>query len=373
MYNQFARTLGALAFVAALPAAASAQGVPGTVNFTARIDGLPQGDDVQEALSLTFRLFDTNTGGTEAWSETHQAVDVVDGLIFVELGTYVPLDSVVFDGKMKWLEISVGGTTMSPRLSIASVPYAIRAGAADMADHLGSLDADDVALVGHKHEAASVPIGSVISWWRPDSSVPIPDGYRACDGSMIDDPESPYDGHVLPDLTNRFVLGVVPEDVGAQGGSASHGHSVSVASAGSHNHSGSTSSAGSHAHSGSTSTAGSHVHGLNARTGSVAYGGATPGKHSYHVLDDNRGWGSSEQHLQTDGGASSQEGQHRHSLGGSTYSAGSHGHSVSTSSTGSHAHSFSTSTKGSHAHSASAASSTQLQPYVGLLMIMRVR
>ena len=64
-------------------------------------------------------------------------------------------------------------------------------------------------------ESESVPIGTVIEWWRPDSSFPVPGGYAICDGALITDVESPLNGTFLPDLIDNFVKGVT--DVNAIG------------------------------------------------------------------------------------------------------------------------------------------------------------
>lgn len=79
--------------------------------------------------SLTFRIYNVETGGTELWTETHSSVNVQDGLFSVELGSITAMyigGAAMFD-EPYWLEIDVGSTTMSPRTELTAVPYAIGA------------------------------------------------------------------------------------------------------------------------------------------------------------------------------------------------------------------------------------------------------
>lgn len=57
-----------------------------------------------------------------------------------------------------------------------------------------------------------VPLGSVIAWWRPTSTVAIPDGWVPCDGRQLNAGEHSYgSGSItVPDLRNKFVLGADP-------------------------------------------------------------------------------------------------------------------------------------------------------------------
>lgn len=55
-----------------------------------------------------------------------------------------------------------------------------------------------------------VPLGTIIMWWRPNSSVPIPDGWTPCDGRTVlkADHSFTVTGSITtPDLRNKFVVG----------------------------------------------------------------------------------------------------------------------------------------------------------------------
>jgi len=77
--------------------------------------------------------------------------------------------------------------------------------------------------------SASVPIGTIIDWWRPDDSFPFPDGYLSCDGSVINDPDSLFNGLTLPDLRGRFIMGAShPMFFGQIGGQYEHSHRIAA-------------------------------------------------------------------------------------------------------------------------------------------------
>lgn len=97
--------------------------VPGTINYQGILTdsgGLP----VSGYYTLTFRLFDADVGGTQLWAES-QDVTVTDGMYSAQLGATTPLSGAEFSVGT-WLEVAVGGETLSPRQVLASVPYALR-------------------------------------------------------------------------------------------------------------------------------------------------------------------------------------------------------------------------------------------------------
>lgn len=74
--------------------------------------------------SLTFRLYETDAGGTPIWEETQSDVEVIGGVYSVVLGASEPLDAP-FD-KPYFLGVSVdGGTELTPRARLTSSPYAL--------------------------------------------------------------------------------------------------------------------------------------------------------------------------------------------------------------------------------------------------------
>lgn len=74
--------------------------------------------------SLTFRLYNTDAGGTPVWEETQDAVSVRGGVYSVLMGESEPL-TAAFD-ETYFLGISVdGGAELVPRTRLTSSPYAL--------------------------------------------------------------------------------------------------------------------------------------------------------------------------------------------------------------------------------------------------------
>ena len=78
---------------------------------------------------MEFAIYDTVEGGTPLWSEVHTGVVVDHGLFAVMLGTMDTLN-LPFD-KPYYLQITVDGTVLVPRMLLTASPYAVRAAVAD--------------------------------------------------------------------------------------------------------------------------------------------------------------------------------------------------------------------------------------------------
>lgn len=101
--------------------------VPDAIDFQGRLqDAL--GSPVNGTLSIAFKFFNVEAGGTPVWSETQSAVEVIDGLFQVRLGSMNPIHPDLFiDGETLWLAIQIDGEAeMSPRIHFASTGYAMK-------------------------------------------------------------------------------------------------------------------------------------------------------------------------------------------------------------------------------------------------------
>jgi len=361
----------------------------------------------------------TSTIGSEPASGVNIAVDkgfynIGIGNISVVNMTEVPLS--VFDADITFLRVwfddgSTGSQLLTPDRQLVSVPYAYRAKVAD------SLSANSTYN--------SLPVGAVIDWWRPsDSTEPVPDGFAVCDGSVVSDTASPFNGKAVPDLTDTFVRGVTDvNNIGDTGGALTHSHTTdlnhdhatgsflsslngshshntninhnhpnsSSVSGGSHNHSVSLA----HNHASTTSTSDSHNHvsfSFNTVTDSWSAGNGSV------VVDWGDGMdsaGTGNMPISLSGGSVSKSlytssDLHNHNVDLPNYSA-----NVTSSTATSHAHNIdlpalgathiSSTTTGGHSHSTNVdlpalgvANSTSsngenLPPYYGLLKLIKIK
>jgi len=99
------------------------------------------GTPVNAAVDLDFELFDALLLGTSLWSESHLGVIVVDGVYSVNLGSTTPMTQLILSGGSAFLEITVGGETLVPRQQLLSVPYALIAESARVAENVGGAPA----------------------------------------------------------------------------------------------------------------------------------------------------------------------------------------------------------------------------------------
>jgi len=143
--------LGLLAFAHSVSSAA----VPRTINYQGYLTD-SSGQPVNGSVNLSFGLFDTATGGSELWVETHPGVMVTNGDYSVVLGSVDPVGNPLtlpFDVPY-WLGMSVNaGPEKMPRMALASVPYALGSDYAANADTLEGAPASAFAWAGHTHSA----------------------------------------------------------------------------------------------------------------------------------------------------------------------------------------------------------------------------
>ena len=91
------------------------------------------GMPVTGARDLTFRLYETPSGGAALWTEVHPGVPVTAGLFSVTLGSSVALsrDLLVTSGTLetaRYLEVQVASDPpVSPRMRMVAAPYAVGA------------------------------------------------------------------------------------------------------------------------------------------------------------------------------------------------------------------------------------------------------
>jgi hypothetical protein len=103
--------------------------VPTFINYQGFLTDT-DGAALDTTANVTFRIFDTDVGGTPLWSESHM-VTSVNGLFSVFLGALAPIDETIIDGDIRFLEVQLGAVPFSPRTPLAASPYAIRIATVD--------------------------------------------------------------------------------------------------------------------------------------------------------------------------------------------------------------------------------------------------
>jgi hypothetical protein len=133
----------------ALSVSLSAHAVPSQYTHQGRLldaDEVP----VEDTLEITFRMMDSESGGSALWEDT-LTLTLENGFFNAVLGTDEeenPLDTEVLNQAPLWLEVQVAGEpTMVPRQPVLSVPYAAIAGEAEALDG-GPVDATEISIGG---------------------------------------------------------------------------------------------------------------------------------------------------------------------------------------------------------------------------------
>lgn len=80
------------------------------------------GDPINGTRNVSVEIFDSQTGGSSLWTESHSNVDFSEGLFNIELGSNTSLSGVDFSDNV-WLEITVESTTLSPRIAFNASGY----------------------------------------------------------------------------------------------------------------------------------------------------------------------------------------------------------------------------------------------------------
>ncbi len=97
---------------------------PNTISFQGNLTTPGLGTPIADgSYGMDFALYDVEVAGTPLWSETQPSVSVLSGLINVQLGSVTPLEIDEFYQPL-FLEITIDGETLSPRIAFQTVPFA---------------------------------------------------------------------------------------------------------------------------------------------------------------------------------------------------------------------------------------------------------
>ncbi|MEM7309796.1 MAG: hypothetical protein AAF682_24180, partial [Planctomycetota bacterium] len=98
------------------------------------------GTPLSGGVDVELRVYDDALAGTLLWSELH-AASAANGLVDLLLGSVTPFPTNLFAGSDRFLAVKVGtDPEMTPRVRIASVPFALHAASAVEADDVPGKD-----------------------------------------------------------------------------------------------------------------------------------------------------------------------------------------------------------------------------------------
>lgn len=187
--------------------------------------------------AITFRIYENAGDQTPIWAEHHASVTVIKGNASILLGSVSALN-LTFD-QPRYIGIQVGNDPeMTPRQKI--VPSFQAAAANKLVVTYANQSRGEYGVNN------LIPIGGIISYYGDLAT--LQENWRICDGTTLNDPESPLNGQTLPNLLGQFIRGAESNvQVGQKGGADSiniqHGHTITIQDGGTHSHNG-----GSHTH-----------------------------------------------------------------------------------------------------------------------------
>lgn len=160
------RNLLPLILLGSLGLSSVAHAVPTWVGHQGRmLDSL--GDPLVGVHELSFAIYDTASGGSPMWQESH-SVSFDAGAYSVVLGSQTPISQELIAGGSLHLGIAVDGAPeMSPRIPIGSVPYAIWADQAGSAAELvpgAVIDAAEIRVNGTTVIGSDGTVSGMIQW-----------------------------------------------------------------------------------------------------------------------------------------------------------------------------------------------------------------
>jgi DUF971 family protein len=152
--------------------------IPQLINYQGRLTDTAGRAVPDGQYAVTFKLYDTESGGGPFWTES-QNVRTKSGLFVALLGSVTPISYIPDYGDC-WVELQVPpDPAMSPRLRLASVPYAYYAGTAQTADSARPRGTSGGDLTG-SYPSPLIGTGKVNSAKIQDGSIHGVDFFTPC-------------------------------------------------------------------------------------------------------------------------------------------------------------------------------------------------
>jgi hypothetical protein len=161
MRTRFSRVFLAAVFASLglVSPGADAKTVPSTLTHQGRLFDTAD-KPVAGTITVSFAMYANATGGNALWTEAH-SITFDDGYFSVSLGSATPFPATLLDGSVRYLGVTVGtDAEMAPRVTVASVPYALVAG-----DAIGDIHPTSISING------TTVIDSTGNWTGPSSGM----------------------------------------------------------------------------------------------------------------------------------------------------------------------------------------------------------
>jgi hypothetical protein len=208
----FACLSSPVTFAQSASAARTETSVPRLVQFNGTLKDASS-HPVAGVVSVTFALYPEQDGGSPLWTETQNVFADASGHYNAILGTATsggfPSELFSTVGGSRWLGVTVARQPEQPRVLLASVPYALKAGDAET---LGGLPASSYVTTSQLAARAPVatPTTIVTTNGAVSSNAPLADGGAARAASQSD-AQTPISGtgtaNFLPLWTSESSLG----------------------------------------------------------------------------------------------------------------------------------------------------------------------
>src|ERR1041385_2510155 len=104
--------------------------VPSQISVQGRL--LNAGSPMTGAHPADFKIYDAASAGNLLWTESSSLI-VQAGIFTATLGSTTPIPAGIFGNQSRWLDVTVDGTTLSPRLQLTTSAYAFWSQRADTA------------------------------------------------------------------------------------------------------------------------------------------------------------------------------------------------------------------------------------------------
>lgn len=152
-----------IVFVLIFSASAALAASPGLINYQGYLTN-PAGEPITGVMDMEFSLWSDKTSTNaiylewnETWTAATSQVTVEDGYFTALLGSFIAMGNIFEDNMNLWLEIEVGGSTLTPRKQVGGAAYGFVADVADdISFQISTAQIADYAVTGIKLATDSV-------------------------------------------------------------------------------------------------------------------------------------------------------------------------------------------------------------------------